>query len=142
MITICIAYYIGNILISMDIILFNHVSEQIDFHAKGYGDTMIKVSVFYPNAEGKNFNTEYFLNKHLPLVQETLGSLLKRTSADVGLAGGEPGAPAPFKVIGHLFFDSVEAFQTAFGPHAQALMGDIPNFTDIQPVIQISDVKR
>ena len=34
-----------------------------------------------------------------------------------------------------------QAFQTAFGPHAGALMEDIPNYTDIQPTIQISEVK-
>jgi uncharacterized protein (TIGR02118 family) len=41
----------------------------------------------------------------------------------------------------HLYFDSIEAFQTAFGPQAQAIMGDIPNYTDIQPIVQISEVK-
>jgi len=37
--------------------------------------------------------------------------------------------------------DSMEAFQTAFGPHAEAIMADIPNYTNIQPTLQISDVK-
>jgi uncharacterized protein (TIGR02118 family) len=41
----------------------------------------------------------------------------------------------------HLYFDPVEAFQTAFGPHAQAIMGDLPNSTDTRPTIQISEVK-
>ena len=27
-------------------------------------------------------------------------------------------------------------------PHAKEIMGDIPNFTKIQPTIQISEVKR
>jgi uncharacterized protein (TIGR02118 family) len=40
----------------------------------------------------------------------------------------------------HLLFDSLEAFQGAFGPHAEAIMGDIPNYTDLEPVIQISEV--
>lgn len=102
---------------------------------------MIKVSVFYPNAEGKKFNTEYYLNQHLPMVQEKLGNVLKRTALEVGLAGAEAGSPAPYKVMGHLYFDSVEAFQAAIGPHMQSIMGDIPNFTDIQPTIQISEVK-
>jgi uncharacterized protein (TIGR02118 family) len=35
----------------------------------------------------------------------------------------------------------VEAFQKAFAPHAQAIMADIANYTDVQPVVQISDVK-
>jgi uncharacterized protein (TIGR02118 family) len=40
----------------------------------------------------------------------------------------------------HIFCDSIEAFQTGFGPHAQEIMADIPNYTDQAPVIQISEV--
>jgi uncharacterized protein (TIGR02118 family) len=42
--------------------------------------------------------------------------------------------------MGHLVCDSVEAFQTGFGPHTRAIMGDIPNYTNQKPVIQISEV--
>jgi uncharacterized protein (TIGR02118 family) len=40
----------------------------------------------------------------------------------------------------HLYCPSVEAFQAGMGPHAQEIMGDIPNYTDLAPVIQISEV--
>ena len=40
----------------------------------------------------------------------------------------------------HIFANSVEAFQKSFGPHAKEIMGDIPNYTDIAPVMQISEV--
>jgi uncharacterized protein (TIGR02118 family) len=40
----------------------------------------------------------------------------------------------------HIFADSVEAFQKGFGPHAKEIMADIPNYTDIAPVMQISEV--
>jgi uncharacterized protein (TIGR02118 family) len=43
--------------------------------------------------------------------------------------------------MAHLVFDSVDAFQKAFGPHADAIMGDIPNYTNIQPIIQLNEVK-
>jgi uncharacterized protein (TIGR02118 family) len=43
--------------------------------------------------------------------------------------------------LGHLLFDSVEAFQAGFGPHAQEIMADIPNYTNVEPAIQISEVK-
>jgi uncharacterized protein (TIGR02118 family) len=43
--------------------------------------------------------------------------------------------------MGHLYFDSVGAFQGAFGPHTKEIMADIPNYTDVQPTIQISEVK-
>jgi len=43
--------------------------------------------------------------------------------------------------MGHLYFDSVEAFQAVFGPHAGPIMDDIPNYTNVQPTIQVSEVK-
>ena len=43
--------------------------------------------------------------------------------------------------MGHLLFESAEAFQQSFGPHAEAILGDIPNFTNTQPTIQLSEVK-
>lgn len=102
---------------------------------------MIKVSVFYPNGEGKKFDTEYYFNKHVPMIQQKLGRACKHLAVEQGLAGAVPGSPAAYLIMFHLYFDSVEAFQTAFGPHAQAIMGDIPNYTDILPMIQVSEVK-
>ena len=48
---------------------------------------------------------------------------------------------APFIAIGHLIFDSVDSFQNSFGPHAEKIMADIPNYTNTQPQIQISEIK-
>ena len=101
---------------------------------------MIKVSVLYPNGEGKKFDIDYYMNNHIPMVQEELGAALKACNVDQGLGGPEPGSPAAFVAMAHLLFDSVEAFQGAFGPNAEAITEDIPNYTDIEPMFQISDV--
>jgi uncharacterized protein (TIGR02118 family) len=102
---------------------------------------MIKVSVLYPNHEGSRFDMEYYCRKHLPMVQERLGDACKGVAVERGISGAMPGSRAAFVAMGHVYFESVEAFQTAFGPHAEAIMGDIPNYTDIQPTIQISAVE-
>jgi len=102
---------------------------------------MIKVSVFYPNRPGAKFDMKYYCEKHIPMVQQKLGAACKRVAVEEGVAAMPPGAPAAYLAMGHLYCDSVEAFQTAFAPHAQAIMADIPNYTDIQPTIQISEVK-
>ena len=102
---------------------------------------MIKVSVLYPNNEGSKFDMDYFCNSHFPMVQEKLGAALKGVSVEQGLGGAEPGSRATYVAMGHLLFDSVDAFQSAFGPHAEAIMGDIPNYTDVEPTIQVSEVK-
>src|ERR1700738_2028118 len=77
----------------------------------------------------------------MPMVQQKLGPACKRMAVEEGIAGGAPGMPATYVAMGHLYFDSTEAFQTAFAPHAQAILADIPNYTNTQPTIQISEVK-
>lgn len=100
---------------------------------------MIKVSVFYPNSAGAKFDMAYYTSKHMPMVQKLVAGC-KGIAAEKGVAGGTPGSQPTYIAAGHLLFDSVEAFQTGFTPHASQIMGDIPNYTNIQPVIQISEI--
>jgi len=102
---------------------------------------MIKISVMYANREGATFDVDYYCNVHIPMVTDLLGEALQGGAVDYGVAGGAPGEPAPFAAIGHLLFNSVADFQNAFGPHAEKILADLPNFTNLQPVIQISEIK-
>jgi uncharacterized protein (TIGR02118 family) len=100
---------------------------------------MIKVSVMYPRREGARFDFEYYRNTHTPLVLERLGPACKRYSVDKGLTQPGLGAPPLYVACCHLDFESVEAFNAAFGPHAKEIMADGPNYTDISPVSQLSE---
>ena len=101
---------------------------------------MIKVSVMYPNTPGARFDHEYYRAKHMPLVKARLGDACKFHTVDKGLAGGAPAAPPASVGMCHIYADSVEAFQKGFAPHAKEIMADIPNYTDLNPVMQISEV--
>src|ERR1700690_647789 len=102
---------------------------------------MIKMSVMSPNQAGSHFNMSYYCTKHIPMVRELLGPALLNVAVDEGIAGAAPGSPAPYLAVGHLYFDSLSAFQEAFPPHATKIVADVPNYTDTQPTIQISTVK-
>jgi uncharacterized protein (TIGR02118 family) len=102
---------------------------------------MIKVSVLYPNEEGKTFDMEYYLGTHIPMVLQLLGDACKKGAAEQGIAGGSRGSVPTYTAMGHMYFENLEDFNSAFGPHANEIMGDIPNYTNILPVIQISEVK-
>ena len=56
------------------------------------------------------------------------------------MRGGDRGAAAAYIGMCHVFCESVGAFESAFGPHAREMMEDIANYTDLKPVIQISEV--
>jgi uncharacterized protein (TIGR02118 family) len=100
---------------------------------------MIKLTVVYPYSEGKNFDMDYYCNKHMAMVSAFLGDTLKGMAVEKGIAGVAPNSTAPYAAIGNMYFDSIEAFQDSFS-RADQLMADIPNFTNIEPIFQISEV--
>lgn len=102
---------------------------------------MIKANVFYPNGADTKFDMDYYLTKHMPLVKESFGSALKGASVDQGIAGGMPGSPATYAAVCSLLFDSVGDLQAGMAANAAKLMADIPNFTNVHPTIQVSEVK-
>jgi uncharacterized protein (TIGR02118 family) len=101
---------------------------------------MIKVSVMYANKPGARFNHAYYRDKHMPLVKARMGDACTFYTVDKGLGGGAPGEPATYIAMCHIYCDSVEAFQSGFGPHAAKILADIPNYTDLTPIVQISEV--
>jgi len=101
---------------------------------------MIKVSVMYPNTPGARFDHAYYRDTHMPLVKARMGEHCRYYTIDKGLGGGAPGSAATYVAMCHIYCDSVDAFQAGFGPHMPEIMADIPNYTDVAPVVQISEV--
>lgn len=102
---------------------------------------MIRASFMYPAGEGKTFDHTYYAQKHVPLLKERLGPPgLLRFEIDKGLAGGAPGWAAPFVCVGQAYFNSLGDFQQAMKAHGKELVSDVPNFTNIQPQVQISEI--
>lgn len=101
---------------------------------------MVKVTILYPNGEGKTFDMDYYSKKHMPMVANLLGDSLKLLEIDKGIAGRTPDEPIPYLAIGYLYFNKLSAYQNSFGPNAEKIVGDIPNYTNTQPIVQISEV--
>jgi uncharacterized protein (TIGR02118 family) len=102
---------------------------------------MIRVSVLYPAGDGRTFNMDYYLKTHIPLFRNRMGAAMKDIRVEQGVNGLAPGSAAPFVAMVHATFDSAESFQAVFLPHAAEIQGDVPNYTNIQPMLQISEVK-
>ena len=101
---------------------------------------MIKVSVVYPQRSDTKFNMNYYVDHHMPMVRQLLGSALKGVLVEQGICGEKPGSPAPYIATGHLLFESFEAYQSSFAPHAKEIIEDIPKYTNSKPLIQIGEV--
>ena len=102
---------------------------------------MIRVSVLYPHEPGGRFDHVYYAQQHMPMVKAKLGRFgLRRLEIDKGLFGADPGSPAPFVCIGHLYFESTFDFWNGLSAHGEEIMADVPNYTDLTPQIQVSEV--
>lgn len=101
---------------------------------------MTTVTVIYPRGAGATFDFDHYRGTHLPLLTERWGGAgLERVEALRGVAGADGGEP-PFPAQALLRFSSVEAFQAAIGgEHAAEILGDIANFTDVQPIVQVNE---
>ena len=101
---------------------------------------MICLSVLYTNAAGKRFDYDYYAQKHLPLARERLKDLgMTRYEIDRGVSGPAPGSPPAFLCIGRLYFDTLEGFQQGLAEHGPELLADVPNYTDAELVLQVSE---
>lgn len=101
---------------------------------------MIKVSVMYRDISGARFDHGYYKNTHMPLVQRLLGDSCSYYTVDRGLSGGDPGTAMTYVAMCHIFSDSIESYASGMARNAAAILADIPNYTDLTPIIQISEV--
>lgn len=101
-----------------------------------------KVTVLYPDGEGKTFDMDYYEKKHMPLVAGFLGTNLVVYEIDKGIAGRAPGEKAPFAAIGSFYVRDIAAYNQAIARNIDTILNDIPKYTNIQPLIQVSEIRN
>ena len=99
------------------------------------------MSIFYPSKRDSHFDVDYYLNTHMPLAIALLGNAIKVVSVEIGMLGGTPDQPPPFTAICRFTCETAQAFTDAFLPNADILQSDIPKYTNITPVIQVSEIR-
>lgn len=102
---------------------------------------LFKVAILYPNGEGKTFDMNYYEKTHMPMVAGFLGKNLKFYEIDKGVGGRTANDTAPFVAVGYFYCHDVAEYNKAIGQNIDAIRKDISNYTNIQPVVQISEIK-
>jgi uncharacterized protein (TIGR02118 family) len=111
-------------------------------HSSTPGNEMFKVTILYPNGDGKTFDMDYYENKHMPMVAGLLGKNLKFYEIDKGIAGRTPTDKAPYLAVGYFYIQDVDEYNKAIAQNRDVVISDIKNYTNIQPVVQISEVRQ
>jgi uncharacterized protein (TIGR02118 family) len=93
---------------------------------------MIRVSVLYPAGPDTTFDHDYYGHKHVPLAVRTWDPV--GWQIDTGLSG-------PYVAAVHFTFDSQADFDKAMAlPGTADVMADVPNYTNVTPAMQISEI--
>ena len=99
----------------------------------------ITLTVMYPNTLGSKFDMDYYLGSHFDLVGKLWGDNLISARAVKGIGTPDPDTPAPYQVMAILEIESMDVLHQMIEEHGEEVMGDIPNFTDTAPIVQISE---
>jgi uncharacterized protein (TIGR02118 family) len=103
-------------------------------------ETMIRLTVLYPAKDGETFNYDYYFNDHHKLlVSRWKPEGMVSCEFDKGVSD-PAGGKAPYLAIAYLKFNSVEDLQKALAKHGAEVMGDVPNYTKIEPIMQVNEV--
>lgn len=101
---------------------------------------MIRLNIHYPSTPGSHFDLDYYVGTHMPMAKRLFGDVLKEVTLEQGMAGVEPGSPPGHIMSCHMRFESIDAFMEAWSRAGEQLGADIPNYTNVAPVIQFSRI--
>lgn len=103
---------------------------------------MFKVSVMYPGGEGKTFDMDYYEKKHMPMMAQILGKNLKFYEVDKGISGRTPNDQPMYVAMCHFYCYDIAEYNSAIAQNIDTIRSDIKNYTNIQPIVQISKVTQ
>ena len=98
------------------------------------------ITVLYENVEDATFNLEYYLAKHMPLVAEKFTPHGMKGWRVLKAVGTPTGAKPLYSVIATLEFDTPDQFKAAVAAEGGPVFGDVPNFSNKDPIVVIGDV--
>jgi uncharacterized protein (TIGR02118 family) len=103
-------------------------------------ETMHRLTVLYPAKDGEAFNYDYYFNNHHKLIVSRLKPEgLVSCELDKGVSD-PAGGKAPYLAIAYLRFNSGDELQKALAKHGAEIVGDISNYTKIEPIMQVNEV--
>jgi uncharacterized protein (TIGR02118 family) len=94
------------------------------------------VTILYPNKVDAKFDFDYYIDKHLPMTARLLGN-----SMEIYKGISTPtGSVLPFVCALRIRIESIEKFMSVMTERGAELIADVPNYTNIEPVIQFDEI--
>ena len=101
---------------------------------------MHRLTVLYPAKDGETFDYNYYFGPHHKLVvARWKPEGMVSCEFDKGVSD-PAGGKAPYLAIAYLKFNSGDELQKALAKHGAEIVGDIANYTKIEPIMQVNEV--
>ena len=94
---------------------------------------MIAVTILYPRTDDSTFDMDYYTSTHMPMLADALGDACKGWGA-AAIGDGK------YAAMGWATVESQDAFNAAMAEHGAKIMGDVPNYTNVQPELLVGEV--
>ena len=102
-----------------------------------FGDNVL--TILYPTTldDGTpvTFDHDYYRDNHLTLIMDLYGDSIRRFELIQPQPTPEGAPPAQWAGIVNIYIADQEAFDVAGAEHTQALVDDVPNFTNAFPSV-------
>ncbi len=99
------------------------------------------ITVLYPSGPDAKFDFAYYQSHHIPLIMRLYGKGVAKM--EIRRTVSTPDAsPAPYLAVINIWVGSDKAFDDATAKHAKELIDDVPNFTNMKPVILNGEVVK
>ena len=98
------------------------------------------ITVLYENVDDATFDLDYYLTKHMPLVDERFKPFGIKGWRVLKAVGSPSGDKPAFSVICNLEFDTADQFRAAVAAEGGPVFGDVPNFSNKSPVVVVADL--
>ncbi len=96
---------------------------------------MLSIHILYPKTDDSTFDMDYYVSTHMPMLADAIGDACKGWGATKVMAGD-------WEAIGWCHVESQEAFDSAMAAKGADIMGDVPNYTNVQPSLVVGEVSH
>lgn len=94
---------------------------------------MIRVTLLYPKTDDSTFDMDYYTSSHMPMFAAAFGDSCTGWGADQIVSG-------PYECVAWVTVESMEAFRATMTEHGGPVKADVPNYTNVEPVMAIGNV--
>ncbi|KAM0331390.1 hypothetical protein ACHAQA_003063 [Verticillium albo-atrum] len=101
----------------------------------------VTITVLFPNEADAKYDIDYYVNKHMPLIQSLWGPYGVQSWSATKFGNGVDGSAPKYAFGSTVTWENGDQVKAAFaGPEVGRIMGDVANFSNKEAVFLTGEV--